>query len=265
MTTIVNNMTTIVNNTTTIVNNTTTIVSSFIPNVNNRTDIDIDTYITVGKRLINIKSNKIIFTEQWIIDKYNLQNNENTIFINENKNDMYLWKYKNTITNFKLNTDNPNKDTLDYCIIMCLKTEWILKTININPFNTNNFVWMDFGINHIFKGTADQFEISIQNLLNSNLLPDKIRIGYIWEPSFTVCEEYLYNNITWYFAGGVFGGDINSLIKFAALMRKKCIEIITNKKTLIWEVNIWRLIYLENPELFDIYHCNHNNTLITNY
>ena len=48
-------------------------------------------------------------------------------------------------------------------------------------------------------------------------------------------------------------------------MKEKCLQIIQEKQSLMWEVNIWYLIYLENKELFDEYKCDHNESLITNY
>lgn len=59
--------------------------------------------------------------------------------------------------------------------------------------------------------------------------------------------------------------EIHSLEKFASLIKSKCIDIMTSKNTIMWEVNIWYLIYKENKSLFDIYNCNHNSSLIDNY
>ena len=71
--------------------------------------------------------------------------------------------------------------------------------------------------------------------------------------------------MTWYFVGGIFGGNINSLIKFADLMKSKCIDIITSKNTLMWEVNVWYLIYKENKVLFNTYGCCIDKKMIDNY
>ena len=48
-------------------------------------------------------------------------------------------------------------------------------------------------------------------------------------------------------------------------MKEKCIKIINEKKTLMWEVNIWYLIYKENNNLFDCYNCDHNESVVSNY
>jgi len=75
----------------------------------------------------------------------------------------------------------------------------------------------------------------------------------------------IFKNITWYFAGGVFGGNKDKLLIFADLMKRKCLQIISQEKTIIWEVNIWFLIYLENKDLFCPYQCDHNDTILKNY
>jgi hypothetical protein len=36
-----------------------------------------------------------------------------------------------------------NKDTLEYMITICHKTEWIKEAIDLNFFNTTNFTWID--------------------------------------------------------------------------------------------------------------------------
>jgi hypothetical protein len=75
----------------------------------------------------------------------------------------------------------------------------------------------------------------------------------------------IYKQINWYFAGGVFGGNKQKLIEFAEKMKNNCIDIITTKNTIIWEVNIWYLIYKNNSSMFDPYYCNHDSSIIDKY
>ena len=42
-------------------------------------------------------------------------------------------------------------------------------------------------------------------------------------------------------------------------------KIIQEKKHIMWEVNIWYLIYREFPEIFDFYLCDHNISILKNY
>jgi hypothetical protein len=103
------------------------------------------------------------------------------------------------------------------------------------------------------------------NYLNKlNKKYDKIRIGHIWDLS---CDYNIniYKNICWYFAGGIFGGNKDYLLYFADEVKSKCEHIIDKYGTLMWEVNIWYKVYLENRDLFEPYLCNHDYTIMDNY
>lgn len=242
----------------------TTIVSSFISDVNSREDRDLLKYFEYGKLLIKSKTNKIIFLDEKmfeLVKKEGYDENNTTIILTD-KTDIYLYSYENLLIN-NVYTDNPNKDTLGYFFIMCNKTEWIKEAIKVDPFSSDNFIWIDFGIRHIFKSNTDlEFINKLDNLQNKKY--DNIRIGSIWNLDVTY-DINLYRQITWWFAGGVFGGNKNSLLLFSDKMREKCLSIIKNHKILFWEVNIWYLIYIENKELFNPYYCSHDCSIIDNY
>lgn len=240
-----------------------TIVSAFISNVNSRTDRTIESYYQYGKLVLQSTTPKIIFLDEKM---YNLAikdyNNKNTLLIQYNKLDSYLYNYIDKLNNFKLNTDNNAKDTIEYMFTMCNKTEWIKKAIDIDIFNSTNFIWIDFGIKHVCSCSDEEFIEKI-NKLNLKIY-DKIRIGNIWNLSVQYNYDIL-KQITWYFAGGVFGGDKKSLLYFADLMKEQCIDIMSIHNTITWEVNIWYILYTKYPELFEPYKCNHCNTIIDNY
>lgn len=240
-----------------------TIVSSFYSNVNNRFDRNFDNYMNYGVSLLRANINKVIFTDNEMYEKICEYENDNTKIILTKQEDIYLYEYINNLDNFKLNTTYPSKDTIDYMFIMCNKTEAIKKAIEINYFNTCDFIWVDFGIKHIFKNNTNEEFIKIIEKLNDKIY-DKIRIASIWNPNLLYNVD-IYKDITWYFAGGVFGGNKDFLIEFASKTKEKCIQIIKEKKTIMWEVNIWYLVYLENKHLFELYISSHDNTIIQNY
>jgi len=266
----------------------TTIVSAFISNINSRKEIDINKYYQNGKLLLKSSVPKIIFLDEVMLNLVGEDYDKlNTILIKINREDSYLYNYKDLLSKFKLNADK-NKDTIDYIFTMCNKTEWMKTAILLNKFNTDNFIWIDFGIRYIFKCSDDEFVEKVNNLHNK--IYNKIRIGKIWnideiyrysEDEFTLKDPILlqkynyplepgyiyniYNTITWAFAGGIIGGHKDKILLMADKMKNKCIEIIQTKNTLMWETNIWHLIYIDNKELFDTYYCNHDNTLLDNY
>lgn len=241
----------------------TTIVSAF---VNNNFDDNyiFDKYYQNGKLLIKSSIPKIIFLDETMLNLVREDyDKSNTVIIKINKEDNYLYGYKELLTNFDLGTDNPNKDTLDYIFTMCNKTEWMRNAILLNNFDTENFIWVDFGIKHMCKNISDEeFTEKVNNLQNK--IYDNIRIARIWDLDITY-NVNIFRDIAWYFAGSIFGGNKTELLLFADKTKDKCIEIITTRNTLMWEINIWYLVYIENKELFDAYYCNHDNSIIDNY
>jgi hypothetical protein len=237
-----------------------TIVSALLTNINSNRNIE--KYIEYGKKLCNININKVIFIEEHIFNTYFI--NEKyplTTFIFTSKEQLYLYKYTNNdLTNFnKLCSDNPSKDTIEYMYVQCSKTEWVKTAIEINPYDSEQFVWVDFGIYHIMNNDENLFIQVISNLNNKSYENIRVASGTCYN------IETIYTHIQWFFLGGFFGGHKDRLIEFANLMKEKCIDIITNQKTIIWEVNIWFLIYLENNDLFNRYIANHNESMLMLY
>lgn len=242
---------------------TTTIVAAFVSNVNERYEEILDRYYQFGKVLLQSNTPKIIFVDEGMLNLIgNNYDAKNTVIIKINKSDMYLYNYVEHLTNFELNTNNNKKDTFEFIFTMCNKTEWIKQAILLNTFNTDNFMWIDFGIRYIFKCSDEEFIEKINELQFKKY--ENIRIGGIWNID-TMYTFNIYRDITWYFAGGVFGGHKDALLQFADVTKEKCIEIMTEKNTIMWETNIWYLIYKEEKIVFDIYHCNHDHSLVDNY
>ena len=239
-----------------------TIVSAFISDVNKREDRGVNKYYELGKLLLKSNIPKIIFVDSIMYNMIKDYNNENTkIFLTDIKT-LYLYDYVSKLTNFNLHTDNKSKDTIKYMFMMCSKTEWVRCAINLNPFNTDYFIWLDFGLRHVFNCSDNEFIEKVNNLKYK--IYDNIRIGNIWDLNINYSFN-IYKDITWYFAGGVFGGNKTNLIIFADMMKEKCIDIMVNHKTIMWEVNIWYMVYNSCRNKFNPYKCNHNDSIIDNY
>lgn len=238
----------------------TTIVSAFMTQVNKHRNTDL--YIEYGTHLLRIHVPKVIFIEKEVYDIYfSLSSFPLTEFILFEKKENYLYDHTSVIESFKVNTDNANKDTLDYMCIQCHKTEWVKKAIEQNLFGTDQFIWMDFGIYHMIKDEALFQKYVMQMTMQTYT---KIRIPSCWNPDISRHTD-IYNNIAWFFAGSLFGGDQESLLVFADKMREKCVELIEQKKHLMWEINVWYLIYQKIPSLFSYYECGHNTSILLNY
>jgi hypothetical protein len=245
---------------------TTTIVSGFIANVSKNNSRSIETYIEYGKLLVNIQNPKVIFIDyesyNSFFKNYDLSGMyPNTTFIKINKNDLYLYDYLDKITNFNLNTDNHDKNTLDYLFVQNNKTEWVRQAIHMNIYNTDQYIWIDFGIYHMIKNEKD---LKDGILSMTNKYYNKLRIASCKYRDYTVSYN-VYEIITWTFAGSVFGGHKDALIKFADLAKNEVLKTIEEKKSIMWEINIWYLVKLKNIDLFDFYTCGHDIRILKDY
>lgn len=245
----------------------TTIVSAFVTGVNKKKNMDYSTYIEYGKKLLVIPVPKLIFVEKEVYDTYfSRETYPLTEFVIMNsKTDIYLYSYISKITRFEINSSNPDKDTIEYLFVQCNKTEWIRQAISKNPFQTEQFTWIDFGIYHIVKNES-YFHNAILKI--SRTIVKKVSVGNCWNLRLPFVRD-IYKDVAWFFAGGIFGGESQYLLEFADLVQQKCIEYIQTRRSFIWETNIWYLIYKEHlgtvSDVFYPYLAEHNVSLLQNY
>jgi len=240
----------------------TTIVSAFMTGVNARKDIDISKYIEYGKKLLCQNVPKVIFMEKALFEtSFQTEKYPQTEFRFIERESIYLYQHLSKITDFHITTTKPEKDTLDFLFVQCNKTEWVRQIISENPFQTKQFTWLDFGIYHII-----QDEFLMKNAIEriSKTECEKVSIGSCWNIRLPFVRD-IYKDVAWFFAGGIFGGEPEYLIKFADYMKAKCLQLIQEKKHLMWETNIWYLVHQEHAEIFSVYLADHDTTLLSNY
>lgn len=240
-----------------------TIVSAFMININYRADRNYDKYFMLAKQLLVVPMNKIIFVDKSIIGYFKDYINEYTTLVPFEKGSNYLYEYLDKLDNFDLNTQNPSKDTIEYMFTMGFKTEFVRKAIQLNNYNANQYVWMDLGIKHMMDISQDEFTEKVKRLQYLEY-PHNIRIAAIWNPDHNYQLD-LYKDICWCFAGSIFGGNVPSLLEFADLTKNKCLEIIETKKHLMWEINVWKLVYNDDRWKFLFYNCSHDTSILDNY
>lgn len=241
----------------------TTIVSAFLSNVNIRNDRKADKYYEYGKLILKSTCNKIIFLDDEMMERIKPTDfdSSTTVIHRYNKENSYLFTNR-SLCNFHVNSSYPEKDTIEYMYTNCNKTEWIREAIRVDPFSSNNFIWVDFGIRHFCKSSDVDFVAMLNSLATKSY--ENVRIANIWDLNHKL-NGNIFQDIKWYFAGSVFGGNKTKLIAFADFMREKCEVIMQSLQTITWEINIWYLIYLEYKDLFEPYTCNHNDSILLNY
>ena len=228
------------------------LVTAFLYNKEHYQNINF--YKQYGVQLLEIKQNKVVFMDKSLIDIFLPYENEYTKILPTTETDMYLYPYLNTLDH-KIE-GNINKDSNFFFSVMCNKTEWLRQAIKLQLYEGEQYIWIDFGIFKIFNQ-----DIQLSNLQNCY---NKVRIGHIWDLELIYSVD-IKRKIAWYFAGGLFGGNKNKLIEFADIMKETTLNFIKENNYLVWEVNLWYMIYKQHKELFDPYACDHNNSIVNNY
>ena len=222
-------------------------------------------------------------------------------FVFFERNDMYLEEYREMATEFALNTSHPAKDTLDYMFVQCHKTEWVAMATCLDSDNGDGiYAWLDFGLRHMYPSSI-AFEVAVYGFRDRMIRglrysrtkrssdDDRSFVGelsvdsvYVRTPEKRSTEEDLsskiiapscwdanrtysydvYRDIFWVFSGSAFCGKPNTLLEFARLTKSKCIEILSVRRRLMWEVNVWYLVYCDCPSLFSLFYGNHNATIL---
>ena len=269
------------------------IVSGFISGINGRSDRDLTKYILLGKELMACQIPMIIFLERYVSDliffsptssgsfeykceggvldgmrhrySYSVFGHITVVFFE--KTDLFLWPYKSLANKFSVNTGNPSKDTLEYMMVQCQKTEWLSIACSLCVGSMEEIVWMDFGIFHMFNGKIDVFQTEIYKMRSrvSRRVIESITIASCMSPKSVSWNSNFYRDVVWLFAGSVFGGGRQAILRFAYLMREKCFQVLREKNTLMWEINIWALLYKDFSDFFNLYTSNHSDIILRGY
>jgi hypothetical protein len=146
-----------------------------------------------------------------------------------------------------------SNDTLLYLKIQNSKLHRMLDAARINPFQTEWFAWIDFGITHVFRTpsqTLDRLE---------ELRPPPtpcLRTAGIWTHS----VPDIWDRICWRFAGGFL---LAHRSKLPDLCSKFETVIVQHLPCFTWEVNYWALMESEGID-FGWFAADHNDSIIPN-
>ena len=157
---------------------------------------------------------------------------------------------------FFIENGNLAKDTPLYVILNNNKFCFMEKTIELNPFNSSHFIWMDFGINHVAKNT----EIIHEWILK---VPDKIKQLCINPYIENIGPKKYFKNIYHNCAGGLFSGSKENMTKYIELFKQKTEQIYSEDWYQIDEA-VMTMVQRENYDLFEFFYGDYEG-IISNY
>ena len=155
---------------------------------------------------------------------------------------------------------NQSKDTKNYLFLMLAKLEFLKKTIDLNPYNSDYFCWFDFSLPYIFKDMNNTL-LKIKNISKTEFKDDFIYLPGCWNFKINNLDD-LSNSIVWRFCGGFLIGDKKSLIHFYIISNDYFLSFLNQTQKLVWEVNYWA--WLEGIGLIAPiwYLADHNDSIV---
>ena len=213
------------------------------------------------QKFMKIKSNKVIFTDNKsknYISKYELKNTNTTYIITDIK-DFLVSKYDN-LWDKHLRMDHEKNHNINLYKIWAEKTNFMLKAMNINPYNTTNFVWCDIGC---FRN-----DMRINNFLHwpkSKKINDKVILLQLY--NFLPKELVNVNKIDERFrkvvriGGGIIAGNLDTIPKWHNAYYQTLQKFFENNIFAGKDQNVYAFTILQNPSLVHIVrppaNCNH--------
>lgn len=153
---------------------------------------------------------------------------------------------------------NQHHDTKHFMILMNAKIEFIRRAMEINASATH-FAWIDFSICHVFRNL--DVSLSYMHMLGNSAL----RVNGVYFPGcwrYGIGMENVNQNVVWRFCGGFFIGDRSSLQEMWKLYEREFVRLLTESKTLVWEVNMWAIMEMHCGWKPHWYSAGHDDNII---
>lgn len=220
-------------------------------------------YLMECRRFMVIFCDKESYPYIWRL-RYNFGLLDQTYFIIQELSDFPLYQYRDRIEeNRRGNSFYVNhRNTPSYFVLVTSKFTMLKETVKLNPFQTTNFVFIDFGIRH--TGVNDIQ--AIDRALSGQTKRNRDKVGVCWI-DYTP-EAIMRNNKEYYSHGrcGIAGGFISGNAKYLNLI---CNEVEKRFKETVEagyghaEEQFLPLIYLDHPEWFSVFFGDYGQ-MITN-
>lgn len=155
------------------------------------------------------------------------------------------------------------KDTFNFMSLMNAKLDFVKKAIDVNPFKTTHFAWIDFCICHVLKDTKPTLK-KLCTYAKSALKKEMLVFPACWSKEISAnMIKNITRKIHWRFCGGFFMGDANSLLTTYALYQEYFPKFLKETGKLVWEVNFWAWLELNSSWKPDTYIAGHDDTMLS--
>jgi len=195
-----------------------------------------------------VPCNLVVFTSLNLVNKVLSIRSSNIHVIPVEFKDLYHYRF---IEKYRehYKKDYYKNHSPELYIIWAEKVKFVIKTILLNPFNTEKFVWCDFGA---FRTSQKH-----NGFANASKIVDN-KMNFLLLEHFTAQDKIISNGImgqpygTVRLGGGIQGADKNTWLIYEKLWDEMLQRYFNTGRFAGQDQCIIGSIYLEHPELFEL-------------
>jgi len=150
------------------------------------------------------------------------------------------------------------KDVPGYLTVINSKTEFMTHAVDVNPWGSTHFAWIDFNISHVFFDKERSLEFLRFLGTRTWFEPSFFVIPGCWDKWSGEHIGHVSDTIHWRFCGGFFMGDSASIRRFHALYLEFFPQFLSETRKLVWEVNFWAWLEAKT-EWLSVYEPDHGH------
>lgn len=154
-----------------------------------------------------------------------------------------------------------------YQMIILSKIFLLDRAINTNPFDSSNYIWIDYGIYRHRLGHPASYESLPHNLteiMAESLKEDTIRIAAVNHPNDSFHDVKSYNKeYRQAVAANIFGGSVAAIRSLIPKFKEE-LELVFSHNILPCEENIFGRLIMSFPKMFDIF-VSRYTTVLANF
>ena len=173
-----------------------------------------------------------------------------------------IWKMTKSNANYRMpTTSREGKDTIDYFILMNAKAEFVARVIQMNPFHTDKFAWMDFNLSHVFRNVESSTNY-MKTIASTQYNEPFLTFPGCWPKLERDDADIVIDHVHWRFCGGFFVGDAKSLTNFYEKYKAYYPPCLETYQAATWEVNFWAWLEKHTDWRPTWYSADHNDSIV---
>lgn len=237
----------------------------------------INDYIALGRSMLDIDLPMIIFTDDMTVyketERYRTEKDlhEKTMIVQVPFEETFFYKdldlLKQRMEEYTLFNRNPAKDTPLYVLVNNNKFDFLERAMAQNPFGSDFFFWMDYGIQHCAKASPADWA-SVANEWPAYIRQDRthihqLRIHPTKKDDAQTWKDY-FHTIYHHIGGSCFGGYRDCVLEYSRLFKEQWDTMLHKEGWWQLDEAIMTIITETWPEKFRFWYGDYDG-LITNF